>query len=90
MSNEQEKNAMKNGESSCHPITDKEIMGHPTFGITKREFFTIEIAKVLISKLNDIDIEKYSAESDTDNVELAIESSVCIANSILLSLEVNS
>ena len=26
MSNEQEKNAMNNGEASCHPITDKEII----------------------------------------------------------------
>jgi hypothetical protein len=88
--NEQEKNAMSNGEESMHPITDPQIMGRPTFGITKREFFTIEIAKVLISKLSAIDIENYSAEINTDNVDLAIESSVCIANSILLSLEVNS
>ena len=86
---EQEKEAIRNGDEPMHPITDPAIMGKPTFGITKREFFTIEIAKVLISKLHVVEIEQYRDCIDTEIVEIAIESSVSIANSILLSLEVN-
>jgi hypothetical protein len=86
---EQRKNAISNGEESMHPITDPHIIGRPTFGITKREFFTIEIAKVLISKLSVIEMEEYRDDIDTNMVDIAIDCSVSIAEDILMCLEVN-
>jgi hypothetical protein len=86
---EQRRNAIKNGEESMSPITEPKIIGRPTFGITKREFFTIEIAKVLISKLSVIEMEEYRDDINTEMVEIAIDCSLSIAEDILMSLEVN-